>query len=179
MSDQRTGELTLLAKLLGSAPIPPASENGSWFSVEERTQARRMNIIRFIKAGFTYIDGRLKKGHTNAMPSEMMPSLFGTPRFNPAKDAVALKMGAVFVGPNRYRLGSLILDAMGAIVDPAACPECGSLHGEFRWNVRAQSKNPNAMPWQQAWTYCRRCCTEEEQRWWEAGRPPMDIRRQR
>ncbi len=132
-------------------------------------QAKRMNIVRFIKAGFKYVEGRLKKGHANAMPSEMVPSLFGTLRWNPAKDSVALKMGAVFVGPNRYKLGSLILDAMGAIVDPNACVECGSLHGEYRFNVRTQSRNPNAMPWQQAWTYCRRCCSEDEQRRWTAG----------
>lgn len=98
----------------------------------------------------------------------LMPSRLGEPDFNPQLDAFALRLGADFEGPNRYRLGGrdgLLLDANGACRDESECAECGSTAmrygnegqvlagGEYRFMV-SDGKG--------GWTYCRTCVSEQE-----------------
>lgn len=94
-------------------------------------------------------------------PTELVPSRLGDADFNPARDAFALRLGAEFAGPNRYRVDrDLLLDANGACRDPEECPECGSKHGEYRFFVRVE--DPNAKPWEAIYTHCSRCCSAAE-----------------
>lgn len=119
--------------------------------------------MQHIKRGWQYVEGFLVKGQVHRRPSEVMPRGHqGEIGWNPATDAFPVRLGATFIGGGRYRLGPHIMDANGAFLDPAACPECGSLNGEYKWQVRVESRNPRGNPWDQAWTYCRRCCTSEE-----------------
>ena len=134
----------------------------SFWTLDELAAARSSNIRRELRSGWKYEDGWLVKGQVKHRPPEVVPTMAGTVLFNPLKDAFAIRLGAVFVAPNRYRLGDLLIDANGACRDPQECPECGSRHGEFRFQVRVENRNPHAKPWEAAWTYCRRCCSPEE-----------------
>ena len=137
---------------------------------DELARGRVAYIQRYLKAGFTWSEnGLLCKGEgkrrVEVRPGCDLPVRQPwDPLWNPRTDATAVRMGAPFISPNRYGpyANGNYLDANGTFLDPDACPECGSLHGEARFFVRAQSRNPFAPPWQQAWTYCRRCCTPEE-----------------
>jgi len=126
--------------------------------------ARAAAIRHAVNRGWKYENGLLTKGRVKMRPSNLMPSKVGDLDYNPARDAFALRLGAVFDPnvPGHYRLGTLFLNGDGSCADPEACPECGSLHGEHRFFVRTLSKNPHAPPWKTAWTYCRRCTTPEE-----------------
>lgn len=142
--------------------------------------ARQASIRRHLDHGWDVdASGMLSKGtgrsKVEARPTLLMPSKSGDASFNPATDAYALRLGAEFVGPNRYRLPSgLLIDANGAFRDEAGeCPECGSspivtsasgevlAGGEYRFRVPTPAFNPKK-PWEIEWTYCRRCVTEDE-----------------
>lgn len=95
----------------------------------------------------------------------LMSSRLGEEDYNPQLDAFALRLGADFEGPNRYRLGDLLLDGNGACRDESECPECGSTAlrygnqgqvvsgGEYRFMVPDGKGD---------WTYCRTCVSEQE-----------------
>lgn len=149
--------------------------------------ARQASIRRHLEHGWaqdptlTLLVKGAGQGKLEARPTQLMPSKSGDPEFNPTTDAFALRLGAEFVGPNRYRLpGGLLIDANGAFRNDADvsnrggdCPECGSSPlvlsangeilggGEYRFRVAKGPANP-AKPWEQTWTYCRRCVSEDE-----------------
>lgn len=129
--------------------------------------ARQAGIKRRVANGWTQDAGGLLvrgTGRTKVelRPTELMPSKSGERDFNPNADAFALRLGAEFVGPNRYRLDGMLVDANGAFRDETECPVCGSTHGEYRFRVRVESLGHNVKPWESAYTYCPRCCTDEE-----------------
>lgn len=129
--------------------------------------ARQSGIKRRLANGWTLENSGLLvrgTGRTKVAmrPTELMPSKSGERDFNPNADAFALRLGAEFVGPNRYRLGRMLIDANGAFRDETECPICGSTHGEYRFRVRVEVQGHNPKPWESAYTYCPRCCTDEE-----------------
>lgn len=132
--------------------------------------AKSAFIREHVKRGFKLDEnGRLTKGERKTkveiLPHSPMPGKMpGASDFNPRTDAFAVRMGGVFVSPNRYRLGLNYIDREGAMLDPDACPECGSYNGEYRWRVQVDpTRQPkNLKPWEHAYTYCKRCVTAEE-----------------
>lgn len=123
-------------------------------------KARNGSIARFLRAGWQWLDGYLKRGQHAAMPSTLAP--FYEPHmvgWNPREHAFPLRLGAVFEGDNRYRFEGHLMDRNGAFRDPDECPECGSTHGEYRFRVPVEKHHPLE---QQRWTYCRRCISPEE-----------------
>lgn len=163
-----TKEPTVIANLLPRLQTLTTSTAGesapsSYWTSEELGRAKRASIVRALKAGWKYEGGWLIKGHARMRPGELMPSKFGTPMFNPRTDAFALRMGATYVAPGRYRLGQHMVDAMGQFVDREGCPACGRRAGDPRpGQVRTENPNPFAKPYEQTFTYCRRCTTPEE-----------------
>ncbi len=81
--------------------------------------------------------------------------------FDERKDSFALRLGGVWIGPNRFRYYGHIIDNYGAFKDECECEICGSLHGEFRFMVR-MGPTPDMKRWESRWTYCPRCCTPLE-----------------
>lgn len=160
--------------------------------------ARQASIRRHLEHGWAIdVAGLLSKGvgrsKVEARPTLLMPSKSGDTDFNPGRDAYALRLGAGFVGANRYRLpNGLLVDANGAMRDEhGECPECGSSPitlsaageilggGEYRFRVPTGAFNPKK-PWEHEWTYCRRCVTDDEladvRRRSEATPPPAPRR---
>ena len=144
-------------------------DQSSFWTPQELATARLREIHRRMKGGWTFEDtGLLRKGNVTARPASLIAhGIPGEIGYNPRRDAFALRLGATFIeaGPNtgRYLLGDQVMDELGNFRDPQSCPECGSLHGEHRFKVRMKpNPNPFAMPWQQAFTYCRRCCSQDE-----------------
>jgi hypothetical protein len=170
-----------------SSAAAPSSPSSSIWADEETAMARQASIRRHLEHGWAQdpTGSLLVKGtgqsKVEIRPTHLMPSKSGDPDFNPTTDAFALRLGAEFVGPNRYRLpGGLLIDGNGAfrndkdITNPNGdCPECGSSPlvvsssgeilggGEYRFRVAKEPPNP-AKPWEMAWTYCRRCVSEDE-----------------
>ena len=107
----------------------------------------------------------------------------GTILYNPRVDAFALRLGATYVSPNRYQLGSLMLSRDGAALatDRETCAECHSGPGvDNRFFVRTESQNPFAKPWEKAWTYCHTCVTPaelEDLKRKALAAAPVDMRR--
>lgn len=163
-------------------PNLPAMESSRW-SESERIAARQGNIRRLLGRGWQFVEGLLVKGRSKKRPTELMPNNDGTLQFNPRVDAYAIRLGATFISPNRYRLGTLILDRHGSAVDPDECPECGATrqHPGSRFHLRAPNPNPYAPPWEHAFTYCRTCVTlaelEEMRRQTAASPPPPKAKR--
>ena len=138
----------------------------SYWIPEELAQARSEFVRRHIQRGWTLSEGMLSKGQgksrveTRVRPGPMA-SKSGDLDFNPRTDAFALRLGAVFAGPNRYRLttGSCagqLVDRNGMFRDPGECPECGCINHEY-CVVQLESRNPFAKPWDHAYTNCRTC----------------------
>lgn len=126
--------------------------------------ALRASAGRFIKAGFAWNGTHFVKGQgrlkVEARPTQLMPSKSGQPDFNPRKDAFAVRMGAVFISDNRYRLeGVGVLDRNGMFVAPDECPECGDmvLYVKTRKGIK-----PGSPIHKYNLTYCRRCITPDE-----------------
>ena len=161
-------EMPTLAQLLPQRPAVSPSESSSW--TEELTRALTRFIRRHLARGFSMgADGLLTKGKGKSQvfvkPHPVLGSKSGDLDYNPRIDAMALRIypEARFINANRYTIpGVGHVDRNGMFLDEEDCPECGSKAGEFRFHVRTQSRNPFAPPWAQAWTYCRRCCTEDE-----------------
>jgi hypothetical protein len=163
--------MQLLRNLFPAEMNSPAStdtDQSSWWTPEEIAIARLTQVKRLMQNGWkTEANGLLTKGRATIRPSSPIPC--GAPGelgYNPRTQAFALRLGATFIesGPwaGRYRLGEHVVDRLGCFVDTEACPECGSRQGEFRFKVRAVNPNPFAKPWEQVFTYCRRCCTQDE-----------------
>ena len=157
----------------GSTVIGPSS---CWTN-EEIATARLVQIHRLLQNGWKAEgNGLLSKGAITLRPSSPIPIRQpGEYGYNPRTDAFALRLGATFiesgVWAGRYQLGEHIVNHLGQFVDQEACPECGSRNGEFRFKVlQWPNPNPFAKPWEQAFTYCRRCCTSDE---------VMDLKRPR
>lgn len=165
-----TNEPTELRQFLPSTTTLTTSastdRHGGLFAPQELAAARQAQIRRRTSQGWTVsANGTLVRGagakKVETRPTEMVPSKSGDVDFNPSQDAFALRLGAVFVGPNRYRMGDLLLDANGACRDEdTECPECGSVNGEYRFFVRVEGES--AKPWESAYACCTRCCTLEE-----------------
>ena len=164
-------------------PSPPSSldtadhPSSSW-TPEELTRAKLGSIQRHLRAGWKFLEGYLEKGNARKLPSSVVPLRTpGEPGYNPRAGAFALRMGATLIesGPwrGRYQLGRHIVNRNGQFISPDQCPECGSYQGELRFRVRVeQHPDPFAKPWEQAFTYCRRCCTPEEAAQLQMGRLP-------
>jgi hypothetical protein len=129
--------------------------------------ARQASIKRKLDHGWALGgDGLLVKGEgrqkVEVRPTTLMSSKSGERDFNPHHDAFAVRLGGEFEGPNRYRVGAVLVDANGACRDEAECPECGSINGEYRFMVRVEDERREAKPWESLYTCCMRCCTEVE-----------------
>ena len=126
------------------------------------------SIQRHLRAGWSYLEGLLEKGAIKKRPSEAVPMRSPSEAgYNPRQDAFALRIGAEFIesGPwaGRYRLDQHIVNRNGQFISPDQCPECGSYKGELRFRVLMDvHPDPFAKGWEQAFTYCRRCCTAED-----------------
>lgn len=163
-------EPTRLADLLPTT-LPESSPGGaSAWTDEARAEARSVGIQRRIAAKWA-LDAKGVMSHgtgrekVEMRPTELMPSRIGEPDFDPHRDAFAVRLGAELEGPNRYRLGDLLLDANGACRDEGECPECGSEEmtyaadgslksgGDYRWRVYGADGEM---------TYCRRCVSQPE-----------------
>ena len=90
------------------------------------------------------------------------PMPWDVKHYNPRLHTPAALMGATWVGPNRYRLGSLLVDANGcARNEQDECPVCGALPGDTYRVVRIEHSNPHAEPWKQRFAPCPRCSGPE------------------
>lgn len=164
---ERQGEATKLDNLLPtkqqlSTAFTEEPPSLLW-TLQDIAAARSGMIRRFIKKGWKLVEnGRLWNGKSGrqkveAMPTALMDHKSGRIDFNPRIDATAIRMGATFISGNRYALGEHVMDRNGMFKDPNDCPECGGT--PFR--VRIQNPNPWAKPWEQSFTYCRRCVTPQ------------------
>lgn len=141
-----------------STDLASSSHESSIWTDKELFDARVDFIRRKLARGWKYEGGYLVKGQARVKPSALMRSKSGDVDYNPARDAFAIKLGAKFIGPNRYQMpNGVLVDKHGSCIDPECCPECGSVQGEHRFNVPILSRNPFAKPWERAYTYCRRC----------------------
>lgn len=96
--------------------------------------------------------------------------------YNPRTDAPVVRLGGELImsglWAGRFRWNGLLCDAWGQLIDPAACPECGTVRDErgnivgpdYRWRVPvAEDKRPPTLPpWRHVFTYCRRCVSAED-----------------
>lgn len=156
-----------LRNLLNSPGLPPMETDPySFWTPTEQETARRASIIRAMKAGWKYESGLLVKDGIASKPSGMQPLYEpGDQEFNPRTNAFALRLGAKFIEPpdpfaGKYRLGGLVMDHLGRLLDTNDCPVC---HGS-PFNVPVLQPDPwirTNRPWEQAFTYCRRCITRE------------------
>lgn len=122
-----------------------------------------------IQNGWKFEEGLLTKGGVKKRPTAVMPVMHPFEQgYSPRVHAFALRLGAEFiesgVWAGKYRHHAGIMDHMGRFVADDRCPECGSgPHGELRFRVMVKPHpNPWAQPWEQAYTFCRRCCSLEE-----------------
>lgn len=158
---------------------PSEAPSSSFRTPTEQASARNAGIERRLTTGFELKNGLLTKGtgktKVELRPTALIPSRCGEPDFDAYRDAFAPKLGAECVGPNRYRLGDLLLDANGACRDETECPECGSvpvvrdeasgrvvLGGEYRWTVPVEGQPGR-------YTACSRCVTDAEYKAGEAA----------
>jgi hypothetical protein len=66
------------------------------------------------------------KGNHQRRPSEVVPlKLPGDRGFDWTKDAFALRLGAVYESPNRYRYGGQYVNHLGQFIDAGTCRYCG------------------------------------------------------
>lgn len=185
----RLGDLLAQNKLSQSGS-ESASRESWWWTDEELAAARNAARRHLVAHDFEpQPDGTYAKGsgrrRVAIRPTALMPLRFpGEKGYNPRLHAFALRLGAEFIEygqwVGKYRLGSLILDHLGAALDTEACPGCGSKKGEvdYHLSVLRESHNPFRKPWEQAWTYCRVCTPEEErQRFREAANQPAEPKK--
>ncbi len=124
--------------------------------------ALRADIAAHVRAGWHWVEGRLKKGNLEARPTPRLRSKSGQPDFNPRVDALPIREGGYFVSPGRYMhpvLGLVDVNAMPVPDDE--CPECGGMP----WNVHIpvfDSHGEPVIPLRYQSTYCRRCVSPEE-----------------
>lgn len=167
---QRLSDL-LTSALPGLSSRTAESTSSAIWTDDALADARAASTTRRLAHGWTAgtSAGLLENGSGRAKvemrQTALMPSRHGEEDYNPQQDAFALRLGADFEGPNRYRLGRLPLDANGACRDEDECSECGSTAmrygndgkvvagGEYRFTV------PDGKG---GWTYCRLCVTEQE-----------------
>lgn len=169
------------SELLSTASVLERRESSLWTD-EELGRARGASIREFIRAGWKFSEGLLKRGSFSTKPSSRSPVPQPWERgYNPLVHSVAVRMGGELIAPGRYRLkhNGLIVNDNGCLVDQEACVGCGTrrdargevLEPDYRWTVRAENPNPFAPKYKQAWTYCRKCVTPQElesKRNWEA-----------
>lgn len=168
ITERRWQELRGLLPLQMNSPASTDTAPSSFWTPEEVAKARQAQIHRLIQSGWKVdANGLLSKGRATIRPSAPIPAKVpGELGYSP-HSVFALHLGATLIeaGPwaGRYRLGKHVVDWLGRFVDTDACPECGSGHGEYRFKVKMfPNPNPFAQPWEQAFTYCRRCCSPEE-----------------
>lgn len=164
VQEQQAEDFQTLRNLLGQQTdtIPQEQDRSSFWTPLEISRAIQASIKRALDNGWKYREGLLEKGGVKARPSAVVPyKTFGELGYNPAGDAFAIRLGAELIrsGPwaGRYRYGEHIMDHTGQFLDPNECPECQG--SPFR--VRVRNVRPNAPPWEQAFTYCKRCVTRE------------------
>lgn len=177
--EQTTEAGKRLGALLPTLPSSPKSPDSgstenpsSFWTPEEQALGRRLWLQRKLEGGWKMTDhGTVTKGEGKHKVEARLGVTYMLPRpgdqaYNPLAHAPALRLypGAVLVGANRYRtVDGHLVDQWGAFKEPDGCPECGSGAGrENRFRVLVPSRNPFAKPWEQTFTYCRRCCTPEE-----------------
>ena len=130
-----------------------------WTS-EELAAGRRRQIERYIRAGWKFgDDGLLSKAGIERRPGyDMGAPIPGDPR----KDATALRLGATFLRPGRYRLGDWLLDDNGCIVhdfnDSKGCEMCGE---SIYMKIPARGRE-TVRVWDYDLTYCPCCISSEE-----------------
>lgn len=164
--------LRRLETMLPSLPPSSLDTDLSLYSsvtVEQRAMGRRAWIAMMLRRGWRLgDDGKLHKGEGReavSCPANGMLMPFRQPwdpKYNPRIDApAAAKFGATFIGPNRYRLGLLLMDANAALRDEEnECPMCGCTPGQTYRVVRVEHPNPHVarqQPWVQAFRPCPRC----------------------
>jgi hypothetical protein len=119
-------------------------------------------------AGWKYDDeGYLSKGNTKVRVANLtgMPGWdWCDPGYDPHKHAFAARLGGTYLGPNCYRLGTLLVDRHGACLDPRTCPECGGVDGERKFRKSVPMTLGDVVQGKQRYTYCRRCCTADDLR---------------
>ena len=115
MDDQLTPEtIRRLQELLPDRGSLANSWRGVWAD-EDLDKARLYQARQLVKKGWRFAStlGRFVKGEgrhkIEARPTSLMRSKSGDTDFNPLRDAFALRLGAVFVRDNVYRLGDLYL----------------------------------------------------------------------
>ena len=149
-----------IANVSESTSTNLSSETSAIWPEADLAKARLGSIRRYVKAGWKWLDGVLKKGQVAARPSTLMP--FYEPHmagWNPREHAFPIRLGATFVGDNRYAYQGHVMDRSGAFRDPDECPECSSTHGEYRYRVPIERLDPREA---QRYTFCRRCISPEE-----------------
>lgn len=158
-----------------------ATGHSSW-TPQVIARVTRLAIQSHFKAGWKYVEGMLEKGqHRKRVPEVVYQRVPGELSYNPRTDAPAVRRdGGVLIEAGEwagYYMGaSGVMDRHGSLVDKTLCPECGG----SPYRVRVQNPNPFAQPWEQSFTYCRRCVTlamlaENERR--VQGSAPTEGRR--
>jgi hypothetical protein len=168
--------------ILPASDSPPPSSLWS-LTPEQRNWIRRWNIERFMRAGWTLGDeGKLWKNGNAAAVSHRVPMrIRGEKGWNPRTDTIAARMGCEYIEEGRWKgyflhMG-MVCASDGRPVDPRLCSGCQG----HPFRVRAETP-ASAQPWEQAFTYCRKCVTKE---FWEENErrvnsfvPPRQPQRQ-
>lgn len=159
---------TLLPTLSESTDQRPSSILTTGLDDEALLRGRRRWITRQLQRGWRVNEnGWLVKGEGKHR-MEISPSAFGyigaTPppwdvrNYNPRLHAPAALMGATWVGPNRFRMGALLVDGNASVRDEQIeCPVCGAMPGDTYRRVRIENTNPFDQPWKQRFAPCPRC----------------------
>jgi len=86
------------------------------------------------------------------------PAPWDVKYYNPVLHCPAALMGATYVRPGRFRLGSLLVDENGSPRnEQEECGVCGALPKDTYRRVRIENPDPFAEPWKQKFAPCPRC----------------------
>ena len=170
--DETQQELRKLKNLLPQLSADMVTSPSTILTIGLDSEALARGRIRWlsvmIRRGWRLSDDRRRLVRGEGREHQERPAYSGfvgaTPppwdvrNYNPRLHCPAALMGAQYVGPNRFRMGSVLVDSNGsARIEAEECPVCGCMPHDTWRQVRIENPNPYAEPWKQRFAPCPRC----------------------